>query len=214
MYGVVQAFRTGLEHGVEILVGAELQIAGHSGTLIVLPTNRASYGRLTRLLSLGRLRVGKGSFHINFDDVAAHADGLEAIHVGAPGALALAREKDVFGDRLALAIERTHTPFDRGRIENAQSAAARFAVPLVAVGSVLMHSPERKPLQDILSCVRMGVRLERGGRRLLPNAHRVLRAPQATAQMFSDLPEAVSYSVEIADRCAFRLDELQQSFTL
>ncbi|MEO1337526.1 MAG: error-prone DNA polymerase, partial [Myxococcota bacterium] len=126
----------------------------------------------------------------------------------------LAREKDVFGDRLALAIERTHTPFDRGRIENAQSAAARFAVPLVAVGSVLMHSPERKPLQDILSCVRMGVRLERGGRRLLPNAHRVLRAPQATAQMFSDLPEAVSYSVEIADRCAFRLDELQQSFTL
>ncbi|MEM7677725.1 MAG: PHP domain-containing protein, partial [Myxococcota bacterium] len=214
LYGVVQAFRTGQEHGVEILVGSELHIAGHSGTLIVLATDRASYGRLTRLLSLGRLRVGKGSFHINFADVAAHADGLEAIHVGIPEALAVAREKDVFGDRLALAVERTHTPFDRGRIETAQSASARFAVPLVAVGGVLMHSDARKPLQDILSCVRMGVRLESGGRRLLPNAHAVLRAPQETARIFSDLPEVVSHSVDVADRCAFRLSELQQSFTL
>ena len=217
LYGIVQAYRTGVESGVEILVGTELHIAGHGGeqsTLILLASDRASYGRLAQLLSLGRLRVGKGGFHITFEDVAAQSDGLLAIHVGTPEARTLEREKDVFDDRLAIAVERTLTPFDRGRIENAQSAAARFAVPLVAVGGVLMHHAVRKPLQDILSCVRMGVRLDRGGRRLLPNAHAHLRAPQEMAALFKDLPEAVAHSVEIADRCAFRLNELEQSFTL
>ena len=217
LYGIVQAYRTGAEKGVEIIVGAELHIAGHGGegcSLILLATDRASYGRLARLLSLGRLRVGKGGFHITFDDIAKYAEGLWAIHVGTPEARALAREKDVFANRLSLAIERTMTPFDRGRIESAQSAAARFGVPLVAVGSVLMHDEARKPLQDILSCVRMGVRLDQGGRRLLPNAHAVLRSPEQMAAAFVDLPEAVAQTVEIADRCAFRIGELQQSFTL
>ena len=214
LYGVVQAYRTGLENNVEIIVGTEMHIAGHGGALILLATDRPSYGRLARLLSLGRLRVGKGGFHVTLDDVAAHAEGLEAIHVGTPEALALASEKDIFGDRLAIAVERTQTPFDRGRIESAQSASARFGVPLVAVGSVLMHDESRKPLQDILSCIRMGVRLDQGGRRLLPNAHAVLRSPEEMAERFADLPEALEQSLEIADRCAFRLNELEQSFTL
>ena len=215
LYGIVQAYRSGRETGVDIIVGTELHISGHGGgALILLATDRSSYAQLARLLSLGRLRIGKGGFHITFDDVAAHAEGLQAIHVGTPEALTLSREKDVFGDRLALAIERTHTPFDRGRIESAQSASARFGVPLVAVGSVLMHDDARKPLQDILSCVRMGVRLDQGGRRLLPNAHAVLRTPVDMAEQFADLPEAVAQTKEIADRCAFRLNELEQSFTL
>ncbi len=217
LYGVIQAYRSGRERGVDILVGTELHITGHGGqdsALILLATDRPSYGRLARLLSLGRLRVGKGSFHVTFDDVAAHAEGLEAIHVGAPEALTLAREKDVFGDRLAIAVERTLTPFDRGRIENAQSASARLGIPLVAVGGVLMHDEGRKPLQDILSCVRMGVRLDQGGRRLLANAHAHLRSPDEMTDRFADLPEAVAQTVEIADRCAFRLHELEQSFTL
>ncbi len=237
LYGIVQAYRTGREHGVEIIVGAEIHVTGRgqaakrtaSGSggggwaepdpggrsaLILLATDRPSYGRLTRLLSLGRLRVGKGGFHLGFEDVAAHAKGLMAIHVGTPEALTLSRERDVFGDRLALAVERTHTPFDRGRIDNAQSASARFGVPLVAVGGVLMHDETRKPLQDILSCIRMGVRLGDGGRRLLPNGHARLRSSEQMARAFADLPEAVAHSVEIADRCAFRLHELEQSFTL
>ena len=217
LYGIVQAYRTGREHGVDIIVGTELSINGHGGDehgLILLASDRDSYARLSCLLSLGRLRVGKGGFHVTFDDVAAHAEGLEAIHVGTPDARTLAREKDCFGARLALAVGRTQTPFDRGRIESAQSAAARFDIPLVAVGGVLMHDPARKPLQDILSCVRMGVRLDQGGRRLLPNAHAHLRSPDEMAALFSELPEAVAYTAEIADRCTFRLDEIEQSFTL
>ena len=214
LYGIVQAYRTGKEVGVDILVGTELHPVGHGSALILLASDRASYGRLARLLSLGRLRVGKGGFHVTFADVSTHAEGLQAIHVGAPDALILAREKDVFGERLALAVERTHTPFDRGRIEGAQSASARFGVPLVAVGGVLMHDEARKPLQDILSCVRMGVRLDQGGRRLLPNGQTHLRSPYEMAERFADLPEAVAHSVEIADRCAFRLNELEQCFTL
>lgn len=224
LYGVVRAHAAGQKVGLEIIPGAEVHLSSAEGlgaraaltrpALILLPTTRAAYGRLSRLLSLGRLRVGKGGFHLGFDDLAAHAEGLWAIHVGPPDALTLARERELFGARLALSVERHLTPHDRLRIEAAQSASARLAIPLVATGGVLMHARERKPLQDILSCVRLGVRLEGAGRRLLPNAHAYLKSPEEMATLFADMPEVLWQTAEIADACTFRLDELHQSFAL
>ena len=264
LYGVVQAYRAGLEHGVEIIPGAELELAvrgpagpatargaadaatGAAGpepvdatsadagpvaerarrtgppplgaseapTLVLLPLDRGGYGRLCRLVTLGRRRVGKGGFALGLDDVAEAHEGLFAIHVGRPDPFRLAREKAIFGDRLALAIERRFVPDDRRRIEAAEQAAARHGIPLVATGGVLMHHPDRKPLQDILSCVRLGLRIDRAGRRLLPNGAAHLRPPESMDALFPEHPEAVRASVEIADRCRFRLGELHQSFTL
>ncbi len=220
LYGVVRAFNAAREHNIDVLVGSEVHFDVDAATgreapgLVLLATDRESYGRLSRLLTLGRRRVGKGGFRLRFDDVAQHAEGLQAIHVGPLDALLIAREREVFGDRLALSVERSLSPFDRLRIEAVQSASARFALPIVATGGVLMHERSRKPLQDILSCVRLGVRLDEGGRRLLPNTNAHLKSPEEMAALFADLPEAIEMSVEIADRCAFRLDELHQSFTL
>src|SRR5688500_11235974 len=90
VYGIVRAHTIARQFGLSILVGAELELAGEdSSTLILLVTDRKSYGRLCRLLSIGRLRVGKGGSAITLDDVAEHADGLLAIHAGAPDALLL-----------------------------------------------------------------------------------------------------------------------------
>lgn len=220
LYGVVRAYNAAREHNIEVIVGSEVHFDVDATTgrespgLVLLATDRDSYARLSRLLTLGRRRVGKGGFRLRFDDVAQHAEGLQAIHVGPLDALLIAREREVFGDRLALAVERSLSPFDRLRIEAVQSASARFALPIVATGGVLMHERSRKPLQDILSCIRLGVRLEEGGRRLLPNTNAHLKSPEEMNALFADLPEAIEMSVEIADRCAFRLDELHQSFTL
>lgn len=220
LYGVVRAFNAAKSSGLEIIVGSEVHFDVENSRdrlapgLILLATDRESYGRLARLLTVGRRRVGKGGFQLRFDDVAEHSDGLMAIHVGPLDALLVAREREVFGERLSLAVERTLSPFDRLRIEAVQSASARFQLPIVATGGVLMHERSRKPLQDILSCVRLGVRLDEGGRRLLPNTNAHLKTPKEMQALFSDLPEALAMSVEIADRCRFRLNELHQSFTL
>ncbi|MEQ9498278.1 MAG: error-prone DNA polymerase [Deltaproteobacteria bacterium] len=220
LYGVVRAYNAAREHNLEVIVGSEVHFDVDARTgrespgLVLLATDRDSYARLSRLLTLGRRRVGKGGFQLRFDDVAQHAEGLQAIHVGPLDALLIAREREVFGDRLALAVERSLSPFDRLRVEAVQSASARFQLPIVATGGVLMHERSRKPLQDILSCVRLGVRLDEGGRRLQPNTNAHLKSPDEMTALFADLPEAIEMSVHIADRCAFRLEELHQSFTL
>jgi error-prone DNA polymerase len=215
LYGVVRAHRIAKDNGLEIIPGAEIHFAGNtSSSLVLLPVDRAAYGRLTRLLSAGRLRTGKGGIHLTLDDVAEHARGLFAVHAGSPDTLILAREKEIFGDRLSLSVERRLSPFDRTRIEAAQSASARLAVPLIATGGVLMHERARKPLQDILSCIRLGTKLFGAGRRLVPNAHAHLKSKEEMAHLFSDMPEVLERSVEIADQCTFRLDELKHNFTL
>ena len=183
-------------------------------SLVLLAQNRRGYGNLCRLLSAGRMRVGKGGIQLSLDDISAHSAGLLAIHAGPPGSFLLARERDIFGERLSLAVERQLTAFDRVRIEAAQSAASRFAIPLVATGGVLMHARERKPMQDILTCIRLGLKLEEAGRRLLPNTSAFLKSRREMGSLFSDMPELLARSVELADQCCFRLDEVEQNFTL
>jgi error-prone DNA polymerase len=207
--GIVRAHRAGKELGVEVLAGTELGLG-----LVLIASDAKSWGRLCRLLTEGKLRTGKGGIDLSLDDVARHAEGLFAIHVGALDPLALSKEREIFDDRLSIAIERTLSPFDRLRIEAAQSASVRFGVPLVVAGGVLMHDKTRKPLQDVMSCVRMGARLEEAGRRLLPNATAYLKSEAEMCALFSDFPEALARTVEIADRSTFRLSELRHEFAL
>ncbi len=217
LYGVVRAFNAGKEHGVQILVGTEVRLTGVSTTgpgLVLLPSDRASYGRLCRLLSEARLKTGKGGFELSFDDVAAQAAGLFAIHVGPPDHLSLARERDLFGDRLHLSVERAFRPDDPERIAEVTAAAQRFGIPVVATGGVVMHARERKPLQDILTGVRVGKRLDEAGRHLLPHGMGYLRSAEEMYRLIPEHAAAVARTVELADACRFRLDELVHDFTL
>ncbi len=216
VYGVVEAYRAGQEHGVEILPGAELVLEGGADpeALVLLPRDRAAWGRLCRLLTLGRRRVGKGGFSLTVEDVAAHAEGLEAIHHGCLDPFRLARWREVFSTRLAVGLGRRLCPDDRARNEAAVRAAARIGAPLVVTGGVRLHDRSRKPLLDVLTCVRLGTRIDEAGRRLAPNAAAHLRSAAAMARLFPEYPEAVAESVRIADRVGFRLGELAQDFTL
>jgi len=217
MYGVVRAHTAAKDHGVEIMAGAEVRPTGtppDGPGWVLLPESRRGHASLTRMLSEARLQVGKGGFQLGFEDVARHADGLVAIHVGPPDPFALRQGKEVFGDRLYLSLQRRFRPNDRGWLADLKAASASWAVPLVVTGGVLMHDRTRKPMQDILSCVRIGRTLDQAGRRLLPHDAAHLRGPDEMAALYADWPEAVARSEEIADRCTFRLDELQHDFTL
>jgi error-prone DNA polymerase len=86
------------------------------------------------------------------------------------------------------------------------------ALPLVAVGDVLMHHGARRPLADVLTCLRKGCTIDTLGRRALANAERRLKAPADMARMIRDHPAALRRTLEIATCCTFSLDELSYDY--
>src|SRR5262249_32083852 len=92
--------------------------------------------------------------------------------------------------------------------------AARFGLPVVAANEVLYHTPARRPLQDVLTCIRHGVTLHEAGLRLRPNAEHALLTPHAFGLLFHDDPGAVARADEGAARCTFSLGQLRYRYPL
>jgi error-prone DNA polymerase len=111
--GIVRAHEAAKATGVRLIVGCRLDL--RCGTsLLVYPTDRAAYGRLCRLLTVGKTRAGKGACHLDWPDVEAWQEGLLAILLPddltreLPGELI--RLRRIFGDRAYCALTRRFLP--------------------------------------------------------------------------------------------------------
>jgi len=183
-------------------------------TLLLLATTRPGYANLCRLLTRGRLRAPKGRCELNLDDALEHADGLLALWgAGGPASLRdLAALREAFGDRLyALAVRHLQAS-DRRREAAVRRRAARLQVPVVAATEVLYHARARRPLQDVLTCLREGTTVQQAGLRLRPNDRHALLTATAFARLFHDDPAAVARTLEVAARCAFSLGDLRYRY--
>lgn len=191
--------------------------------LLLFATDRASYGRLCRLITRGRRRAPKGSCHLELDDVLEHAEGLIAIALppesddprGTARPMAefergLASLRTAFdSDRLFVALAAHHGADDERHLARALAVAHRLDLDPVATGDARMHTPERRMLLDVLTCIRAGCTVTEAGARLLPNAERRLASLPVVARRFEACPDAVRRSVELVERAAsFSLDEL------
>ena len=227
--GIVRAFVAARDLGFPLIVGSRLVFrrAEREGprSVLVYPTDRASYGRLCRLLTVGKRRAPKGECHLVVRDLFEHAEGLLAVAVPpAPagestleddGFEAFVRDlADVFDDdRLSVAGAALFGGDDRGWLASLAALAGRVGVPLVATNDVHYHVRERAALQDVLACIREGCTLDEAGFRLFPNRERVLKSGLEMALLFADHPAALARSVEIAERAsAFGLDELRYQY--
>src|ERR1700722_19214372 len=76
--GIVRAHQRAGDTGIRLVVGCRLDLTDGTSVL-VYPTDRPSYARLCRLLTIGKRRAGKGACALAWPDLAAHADGLIAI---------------------------------------------------------------------------------------------------------------------------------------
>ena len=187
------------------------------GSFLAYPTDRAAYGRLCRLLTLGRRRAPKGECFIDLEDLRAHADGVILITLPPPvpdqsfmlRLLDLARQ---WQGRLYLGAHHHLSGDDAPRLSQLARIAAQSAVPMVALNDVHFHARSRKPLQDVLTCIRHGCTIDTAGTRLFPNAERCLKTPQEMALLFADYPDALARTEEIAARCQFSLDELRYEY--
>ncbi|HEY1380928.1 MAG TPA: PHP domain-containing protein, partial [Gemmataceae bacterium] len=213
--GVVRAHVAAKEHGLNLIVGAELHLSDAPPVVVWAPDRRA-YGRLCRLITTGRRRAEKGSCELTFADLAAHAEGLLAGVVPPaatdPDVAAVSMYRDLFGDRAYLLAELFRGPDDTRRLEVVRGLSRRSGLPLLAANDVHYHSEGRSPLHDVLTAIRTGTTVATAGHALFPNAERHLRPVSEIAAAFAAAPDAVARTVEVAGRCAFSLNELRYEY--
>ncbi|THK37049.1 DNA polymerase III subunit alpha [Ensifer sp. MPMI2T] len=212
--GIVRAFEAAKTTGVRLIVGCRLDLAD-GASILVYPTDRAAYGRLCRLLSLGKKRGGKAKCILEWADVAAYSDGLIGVLVPDEAdetcGLRLRRLRDAFDDRAYLALTLRRRPNDQLRVHELSNMAAQMRVPTVATNDVLYHAPDRRILQDVVTCIRHGITIdELGDRREFGD--RYLKPPEEMYRLFPRNPEAVARTIEIAARCRFDLKELAYQY--
>ncbi|PKQ05058.1 MAG: error-prone DNA polymerase, partial [Alphaproteobacteria bacterium HGW-Alphaproteobacteria-12] len=214
--GVVRAHAAAKEAGIRLLVGARL-VLQDGFEVIAYPQDREAYGRLTKLLTLGNRRAPKGECHLGMRDVLAYGEGhcFIAMPPAIPG-------KDFAGNLKLLAEAFSHSvwiglaPLYRSDDKRRHAVIARLSretgVPLVATNDVLYHMPNRKPLHDILTCIREHCTLKEAGFRLSANAERHVKSGEEMARLLADWPEALDATQEIVNRCRFSLDELRYEY--
>ena len=213
--GIVRAHEAARTTGVRLIVGCRLDLAD-GPPVLVYPTDRASYARLCRLLSLGKKRGGKAKCQLDWSDLVAYGDGLIALLVpdqaDATCALHLRRLREAFGDRAYMALTLRRRPNDALRLHELSVLAVQARVPTVVTNDVLFHVPERRILQDVVTCIRHNVTIDEAGFRRERHADRYLKPPEEMARLFSRYPEALARAIEIAQRCRFSLDELAYQY--
>ena len=226
--GSVRAHLAARGAALQLIHGTELQLACGM-KLVLLAQNRAGYGNLSALVTLGRRRAEKGSYRLSRADLAGWDGG------GVPDCLALwvpAMNMKVgagetatwdasigqsarwlaehFAGRAWIAFERHLRPDDHERLAALRELAAATHLSLVAAGDVHMHARSRRPLQDVLAALRRNTTVAVAGEALFPNGERHLRSRLALARLYP--PELLAETLNIAARCRFSFDELRYEY--
>ncbi|MCX8999696.1 error-prone DNA polymerase [Rhizobiaceae bacterium BDR2-2] len=213
--GIVRAHQAAKETGVRLIVGCRLDLAD-GASVLVYPADRPAYGRLCRLLSLGKRRGGKAKCHLEWPDLMAYGEGLIAVLVPDVAddicALRLRRLRACFGDRAYMALTLRRRPNDQLRLHELAGMAAAAQVPAIVTNDVLFHAPERRILQDVVTAIRHNVTIDALGHRRERFADRYLKPPEEMHRLFLRYPEALARTVEIMDRCTFSLDDLAYQY--
>jgi error-prone DNA polymerase len=225
--GVVRAYKElenpEVKHKPKLLIGARIVFIDGTPDILVYPRHREAYGRLCQLLTRGKRgddlnKTRKGECHLKFDDLLEFADGQLLILTlphrfdQAAALKILDRLRTSRADGVWLAASLLYRGDDRRRLMRLGHVAAAARVPLLATNEVLYHDPARRPLQDVLTCIREKTTIDAIGRRLEANAERYLKPAQEMARLFRDVPEAIAETMRFAGRIHFSLDQLRYQY--
>ena len=213
--GVVRMHSAAKGAGLKPLIGCRIDPVD-APSLLAYPRDRAAYGRLSKLLSLGKMRCAKGECDLLLSEVALYAEGIALIAV--PGEDLDAFEA-AFGQMCAalpgmrhVAAAHLYRGDDLARIERLDRLAKAHGRSILATNEVHYHEPSRRPLQDVMTCIREKVTLVEAGLLLNPNAERHLKSPAEMARLFARWPHAIEATRYIADSIDFSLDELKYEY--
>ena len=283
--------------GLRVVPGARLVFCDGTPDILAYPTDRAAWGRLCRLLTIGNIRAEKGTCRLTLDDLVAWQDGLRLValpastfepdvearlagrhfpeweatptssfvegeggegrgepcgaswrwqpQATAPGRIESSAVTEDRGAGGPLHLRRSPSPAThRSTEEDALSRLAARCPGRLWIGAVMgygrsprgdllrrrrladrlgacrcsppttsaMHDPARRPLLDIVTCIRHGTTLEAAGRLLSLNAERHLKPAAEMRRLFAEAPEAVAETLRFAEGLTFSLDELGNDY--
>jgi error-prone DNA polymerase len=214
--GVVRAHLAARQAKLRLVIGCRLDFRDRP-SLLCFPTDKPAYSRLSQLLTLGKRRAPKGECHLDAADLAAWSEGqiLAILPPDRPDddfVSWVARDAAAFGDRYFVASQHRYRGDDAERIAWLAGVAARAGARLLATNDVLYHAPERRALQDVVSCIRLKCTIETAGRRLEAHAERHLKTPAEMARLFRRWPDAIAATGDVVRRCTFELKELRYEY--
>ncbi len=229
LYGAVRFAGRAKLRGIGAIIGSELTFED-GARIVLLVEDERGYANLCELISRGQLRGRKGDARLQFDDFAGRADGLIALSGGpcgrveralandgpAAAALEIRRLREIFSERFHLELQHHLTENDAQLNQRLVELARELHVACVATNAVAYAEKANADLADVLCCVKHGTTLERARAEhlLRPNTEYHLKSAAAMRRLFRSHPEAIARSVEIAERCRFRLERITGQFPL
>lgn len=218
--GVVRAWQQAKVEKMAYHPGCRLVFGDGTPDILAYPRDRQGWGHLCRMLTQANLRdeTEKGATLLELDDLLEWGDRMSLailpnLSGGAEGNLKfISRLKDRFGAALRLAVAPDYGGNDRFRIEQAAAMADQARVPLMATNDVLYHAAERRPLQDVLTAIRLNTPVCEVGLELTANAERHLKPPLEMARLFRRHPEALAETLRFADELTFSLSDLEYNY--
>ena len=235
--GVVRAYVVARDNkerfpAFRYLVGVRLCFADGTPDIIAYPTNRVAYGRLCKLLTVGNQRGEKGKPVLYFTDLFGSGHPASASEQGPPenyaqGQLFIlmpdetdwgltAQTLDTLArlapDRVWVAGAPRFDGQDRARLNRIAELARVHRARMIATNDVLYHEPDRRMVQDVVTCIREHLTLENAGWRLAANAERHLKPASAMARLFREHADAIAETQRFIDRIGFSLDQLKYNY--
>ncbi|MDF2394030.1 DNA polymerase III subunit alpha [Pseudomonas sp. 3MA1] len=221
MCSLVKFYKASMGAGIKPICGADLWLSNKDpdnalSRISLLVMNAVGYRNLTELISRGFIDGQRnGQIIIEREWVAEAAEGLIMLSAAKEGEIGmaliagdlevaetLAREwMAVFPDRFYLEVQRTNRPNDEEQLHAAVALADKIGAPLVATNDVRFIKQEDFEAHETRVCIGEGRALDDPRRSKNYSDQQYLKSAEEMAELFSDLPEALENTVEIAKRC-------------
>jgi len=209
--GVVKAHVAACDCGIKLIIGSEF-VLGDQSRLVILAPDRTAYTELSGFITLARRRAEKGHYKVSVEDFEFCLQSCLAIWVP-PSDIAAAIEtgtklKKYFARHIWLATECFYE--DQSHYLQCFQLARELDMSMVACGDVHMHVPQRKPLQDALTAIRLNKPMEELGNQLQNNRERYLRPIKKLRNIY---PQALlDETLHISQLCSFSLGDLRYQY--
>lgn len=215
--GIVRAHMAAKSCNIKLIIGSEFYL-NENIRLLLLATDKTAYSQISSLISKARLRSPKGSYDISLKDFQRESPHYLTIWL-VNDALTDEQEanqkiaeqlKSVFQQSLWMGINLPRKSHQQQRYLQCYEIAKRYHIPMTASGNVHMHVAARKPLQDVVTAIRLNTNIQRLGNKLQTNAELHLHSRKQLASLYP--PELLAETLQIAARCQFTLDSLNYQY--
>jgi error-prone DNA polymerase len=199
-------------------------------SVLLHPISRAGYGSLCTLLTLGKRRTTKDHCLLTMQDLLSHTTDLACTIIppslfeldNCTSRLSAMNVRTACADLcaswcdkklLSIALTRSYLPNNEAELQAVIDLAKTLQLPLVATNDARYHIPQRKPLHDVVTCIRAHCTIQTAGYRLMVNQERYLKPPAEMYRLFRDLPQAITRTLAIAEMTkGFSLAELRYEY--